>query len=342
MATRKNNWLNAKPVTRIGGKSGGARNPAKPYSKPPAKPKPKPPAKPQSKPNSRATAPASNTRPGGGVTMPNSRRAGVNLPKAGVRAERAATGAMQPRSPMPKAVTKPTVKPPSTVRRAGGGLVAGTLLTTAAAKALDTLGKAAKPSEWKRVQKELKDRGYGSGNKPNSASARGSRAGAAAGTRTRSRNTAKPTSALEGRVSNANINDLRRGQEEARKAQLERANRGQRSTTQSGGGSTQSRSSSSSRSMPSAVTRSTAPARDAGMKNQDPKYRGNLFEKTFGYKKGEAPDQQKSRFKSVDNKFGQDSGYEPKTKVDGSRYSDKKPDMKKVKEYDRLRRRYYD
>ena len=165
MATRKNNWLNAKPVTRTGGKSGGARNPAKPYSKPPAKPKPKPPAKPQSKPNSRATAPASNTRPGGGVTMPNSNRAGVNLPNTGVRAQRAATGAMQPRSPMPKAVTKPTVKPPSTVRRAGGSVVASTLLTAAAAKALDTLGKAAKPSEWKRVQKELKDRGYGSGNK---------------------------------------------------------------------------------------------------------------------------------------------------------------------------------
>jgi len=78
------------------------------------------------------------------------------------------------------------------------------------------------------------------------------------------------------------------------------------------------------------------------MKNQDPKFRGNLFEKTFGYKKGEAPDQQKARFKSVDNKFGQDSGYEPKTKVDGSKYADKKPDMKKVKEYDRLRRKYYD
>ncbi len=78
------------------------------------------------------------------------------------------------------------------------------------------------------------------------------------------------------------------------------------------------------------------------MKNQDKNYRGNLFEKTFGYKPGQAPDQQKARFKSVDNKFGQDSGYETKTKVDGSKYADKKPDMKKVKDYDRLRRKYYD
>lgn len=112
--------------------------------------------------------------------------------------------------------------------------------------------------------------------------------------------------------------------------------------TQDRGGSTQARGdSSSSRSMPSAVTRSTGPARDAGMKNQDPKFRGSLFEKTFGYKPGEAPDQQKARFKSVDNKFGQDSGYEPKTKVDGSKTQGKKIDMKKVSEYDRLKKKYY-
>ena len=112
-----------------------------------------------------------------------------------------------------------------------------------------------------------------------------------------------------------------------------------RGSAQSGGGSTQSRGSSPA---PAAPRRQPGLAADAGMKNQDKNYRGNLFEKTFGYKPGQAPDQQKSRFKSVDNKFGQDSGYEPKTKVDGSKYADKKPDMKKVKEYDRLRRKYYD
>jgi len=114
--------------------------------------------------------------------------------------------------------------------------------------------------------------------------------------------------------------------------------------TQSGGGSTQSRSGGGGTSRPAAPAprRQPGPAADAGMKNQDKNYRGNLFEKTFGYKRGQAPDQQKSRFKSVDNKFGQDSGYEPNTKVDGSKYADKKPDMKKVKEYDRLRRKYYD
>lgn len=110
--------------------------------------------------------------------------------------------------------------------------------------------------------------------------------------------------------------------------------------TQNLGGSTPARSGNSA---PSAPRRQPAgPAPDAGMKNQDKNYRGNLFEKTFGYKSGQAPDQQKSKFKSVDNKFGQDSGYQPQTKVDGSKYADKKPDMKKVSEYDRLRRKYYD
>ena len=58
-------------------------------------------------------------------------------------------------------------------------------------------------------------------------------------------------------------------------------------------------------------------------------------------KNREANDQA-SKAKNVGNRFGEDSGYQPQTKVDGSKYADKKPDMKKVKEYDRLRRRYYD
>lgn len=109
--------------------------------------------------------------------------------------------------------------------------------------------------------------------------------------------------------------------------------------------SSTSRSSTSGRpSRPStpAPRRIPSPASDAGMKNQDKNYRGNLFEKTFGYKAGGAPDQVRDRTSNLSNKFGQDSGYQPKTKVDGSQYADKKPDMAKVKEYDRRKRRYYD
>ena len=115
--------------------------------------------------------------------------------------------------------------------------------------------------------------------------------------------------------------------------------------TQSGSASTPSRGSSSGsggsapRSMPRAVTRSSGPAPDAGMKNQDKNYRGNLFEKTFGYKPGQAPDQSKGNSNQFDTKS---DVYTPSTKVDGSQYADKKPDMKKVDEYNRRRRRYYD
>lgn len=58
-----------------------------------------------------------------------------------------------------------------------------------------------------------------------------------------------------------------------------------------------SRSSSSTRPSQAAPSRASSPGPDprAGMKNQDPNFRGNLFEKTFGYKKGEAPDQLRNR-----------------------------------------------
>jgi len=173
----------------------------------------------------------------------------------------------------------------------------------------------------------------------------GTRAGAAAGTRTRSRTTTQPTAGKDwrSRVSNSDVNALRQGQNDAIRSYGNKPaapKPAKPAPTQSGGGSTQSRSGGGGTSRP--MPRSSGPTSNAGMKNQDPKFRGNVFEKTFGYKPGQAPDQQKSRFKSVDNKFGQDSGYEPNTKVDGSKYADKKPDMKKVKDYDRLRRKYYD
>lgn len=50
---------------------------------------------------------------------------------------------------------------------------------------------------------------------------------------------------------------------------------------------------------------------------------------------------QGEKAKNLSSNFGQDSGYQPQTKVDGSKYADKKPDMKKVNEYDRRKKRYY-
>jgi len=92
------------------------------------------------------------------------------------------------------------------------------------------------------------------------------------------------------------------------------------------------------RSSSAPARRSAAPASNAGMKNQDKNFRGNLFEKTFGYKRGEAPDQVKNKPPSFDTKS---DVYTPNTKVDGSKLNALKIDQKKVDEYNRRKGRYY-
>jgi hypothetical protein len=92
------------------------------------------------------------------------------------------------------------------------------------------------------------------------------------------------------------------------------------------------------RSSSAPARRSAAPASNAGMKNQDKNFRGNLFEKTFGYKRGEAPDQVKNKPSSFDTKS---DVYTPSTKVDGSKLNALKIDQKKVDEYKRRKDRYY-
>lgn len=73
-----------------------------------------------------------------------------------------------------------------------------------------------------------------------------------------------------------------------------------------------------------------SPKSDAGMKNQDKNYRGNLFEKTFGYKKGDAPDQRAKKTASEKP----DVGYKTSTKVDKN-YADKKPSNTTSNAYDK-------
>lgn len=117
-----------------------------------------------------------------------------------------------------------------------------------------------------------------------------------------------------------------------------------RSTT-SRGSSAPTRTSTTTRPGSAPARRAAAPASNAGMNNQDKNYRGNLFEKTFGYKPGEAPSQVKSRQDKAANPDNFDTKadtYQPQTKVDGSRFADMKIDMKKAKEYDRRKRRLND
>lgn len=124
MASTKNNFLNAKPVSKLGGKSGGVRKPNKPYNKPPAAKDATPKVKPKaSKPTPKPVAPTVKgpvPRPGlqnrGGITakdlLPNSDRRGGNLPKAGAQALRSRT--QGPKAPAaakaPQVITKPVTR----------------------------------------------------------------------------------------------------------------------------------------------------------------------------------------------------------------------------------------
>ena len=103
---------NAKPVTNKGGGRPAARNPSKPYAKPPAKPAPEKPARWDTKAPSSVTkpsnAPVKGPVPRRGYSaaaagMPNSARAGVNLPKVGARAERTATRVQELRNEIGRA-----------------------------------------------------------------------------------------------------------------------------------------------------------------------------------------------------------------------------------------------
>jgi hypothetical protein len=72
-----------------------------------------------------------------------------------------------------------------------------------------------------------------------------------------------------------------------------------------------------------------------------------LLDREGGYLRNKMKDReaaaQAEQASKVGNKFDTKSEtYTPTTKVDGSQYADKKPDMKKVSEYDRRKRRYYD
>ena len=249
MPRTKNNFLNAKPVSKMGGKSGGVRKPSKPYSKPPTSKKAKPKVKAKAaKPTPKPVAPTvkgpaprpglqnrggtttkdllpNSTRrganlPKGGahafrsrtqgpkaptaakspnvvtkpvtrsgpvkgpvppkgsnsVSMPNSRRAGVNLPKTGARAERTATRVSQLKSAA-KAAPKAAAK--TAGRLAGAAKVAGRIVTPLAIlnQAADVLRVGRQNKRWDAYKERMgmnqkpnstKRRGQGSGNKPRS------------------------------------------------------------------------------------------------------------------------------------------------------------------------------
>ena len=106
-------------------------------------------------------------------------RAGRTKPTAPSAKPAPAKPAAKPAATKPNPYTSGKPNPNAAVRGVIGGKpqanvavrgaktgLSGALLTAAAAKAAEVLGKAANPKEWDRVSAELKDRGYGSAAKP--------------------------------------------------------------------------------------------------------------------------------------------------------------------------------
>ena len=405
MATRKNNFLNAKPVSKMGGGSGGVRKPSKPYSKPPAKsnsPKlasktktqrlqeaakttPKSPAPKQviKKPVTR-TGPVKGPVPPKGsssVSLPNSRRAGVNLPQAGARAERTATRVADLRKASAPKPT-PAAPKPSAASRLGN----------AAKKASDwvsgnTPKQQAKPAS--RLAEALGgDRpaasrtGHGLVGKGSIAAMALGAANAADNARLTPAQRAKKNEVVNpdrgqnlltkfqsGTLGQPNKPKPKQGNAQsrfagARDANLNRINsdprfaapkpsparpsasRPSQSTpsrsTASGSGSQRSNAPQPTKpAMPGQKWSDFNPGRGTSKSNNPLLDRDSGGMKLRDRMKQREVSAQGEKAKNLSSNFGQDSGYETKTKVDGSMYADKKPDMKKVNEYDRRKKRYY-
>jgi hypothetical protein len=412
MATKKvkvpSSW-NAKPVTRVGGGSGGVRKPSSPYSsvkrplpsserlpltpkpkstaKPAAKTKiellreaaktkpkspaprpktkiellreaaktkpkspaprgtatPKPTAKPTTKPNSKTLA----SRGKAGISMPNSSRAGINLPRAAVNA------LPKPIGPTTKGMTptaKPTVKPRG-IRGLNGSQKLGlealgipTGVASAAIRlALSDFGSSGenpdvqarrmgfKDAEDRRRRVEAQKAKEGGGSKPKKPS--------------------RPASDYEklfqtggGRANYG----LDKKDDPVRKrepvaplpASVRKPNSSSNSTsTPSRGSSTQRRASSSSASSSAAsstTSTSGTPAKP-GQKWSDfnpnrgtSKTNNPLMKDMIKRMKDREDKEQASKAQQLTDKSRQNSGYSSAEKVDGSKYAD---ELKKKKGY---------
>lgn len=345
--TRGSNTGSAKVTT---GRGAGAPKPADPWKSPTTK-------------NSRTSAPTSNTTfrtQNTPLTLPNSRAQGTNLPRSGAQQLRSSTQGARPSG-------KPPVKPsgnykapriPKPVTSAikegtslGGRFASGLGFITTAGAIADKAKEVFNPKD--NIATRLGDLGTSITNPekrrqqlrpvtkdPNGLSSTGIRV---SDTKNKRDYKAAPTGSPE-------YNNYRNQQIAAERERLKGVGNPPKRKPQAPptptGASSPGNSSRTSTPRPIPSTNSRpAPAANAGMKNQDKNFRGNLFEKTFGYKPGNAPDQTRARQDKAANPSNFDTKsdtYQPQTKVDGSQYADKKPDLKKVNEYDRRKRRYYD
>lgn len=342
---------NAKPVSKPGGASGGVRNPSKPYAKPSNKP----------------SNPRQSAKPAPAAPKPVTRRSRVNgrvVAGTDTRGNRPAPAkpAAQPAKPPAKPPVKPSgtfkapdipkpartaAQPPAkpslrSALRGGVGKGNAAIIALSAANAVqDSLMT---PEQRKRkAEAEIRPLtmadmpGIGGGS-------RGVRTGTASGRTGRGGTTAdaRTSTAAKPRVSNIPPAEGtgRGGPSDVKKTRTQTPTKPTAASTPSSSPSPRRQASSSGSGGTTRPRSSSAPSTssNAGMKNQDKNYRGSLFEKTFGYKPGQAPDQLKMK----DNFDTKSDIYSPSTKVDGSNLDALKIDQKKVNEYTRRKRRYYD
>lgn len=344
-STRGSNAGSAKVTT---GRGANAPKPADPWKAPTTK-------------NSRTSAPKSNTTfrtQNTPLTLPNSRAQGKNLPNAAAAKFREKIKDVRPSGKPPvkpsgnfkaPSIPKPSAAAPkpSTAARIGRGLVGKGSIAAMALGAANAADDARlTPSQLKKKYEVVNpDRGQnlltkfqsgtlGQPNKPKPK--QGNAQSRFAGAR------------------EANLNRINNDPRFAAPAEKPKPPAPRASDSRPSQTSPSSRTASGSGSQRSAASQAPKPAMP-GRKFEDfnpgrgtSKSNNPLLDRDSGgmklrdrMKQREA-NAQGEKAKNLSSNFGQDSGYETKTKVDGSKYADKKPDMKKVNEYDRRKRRYYD
>lgn len=355
MATKKvkvpSSWK-AKPVTKVGGGSGGVRDPKKPYVEKPkntkaerparwdaktkieqlkeaakTKPKspapratatPKPAAKPTAKPNSKASAPPSNNRPGARPTMPNSSRAGINLPRAAVNA------LPKPIGPTTKGMTLASVSTAAAKATVKGVASKALMVPAIAAQIADIKGGFDKLANHPLITKmgkggtskeDKRSNRPGGGSKPKKAPIDNEKLFRTGGSRDNYGLDKKPETVAPLPASVRKLNSSSSS-----------------SSTASRGGVQRSGSSSSSSSTSSSGTSSKS-----GQKFEDfnpgrgtSKTNNPLMKDMIKRMKDREDKEQASKAKQLTDKSRQNSGYSSAEKVDGSKYAD---ELKKKKGY---------
>ena len=345
-STRGSNAGSAKVTT---GRGASAPKPADPWKAPTTK-------------NSRTSAPKSNTTfrtQNTPLTLPNSRAQGKNLPNAAAAKFREKIQDVRPSGKPPvkpsgnfKApnVPKPTAAAPkpSTAARIGRGLVGKGSIAAMALGAANAADDARlTPAQLKKKYEVVNpDRGqnlltkFQSGTlgqpntpKPKQGNAQSRFAGARQANLNRINNDPRFAAPAE------------KPKPPAPRASDSRPSQTTPSSRTASGGSGSQRSAAPQATKPAMPGRKWEdfnPNRGTSKSNNPLLDRDNGGMKLRDRMKQRESSAQSEKAKNLSSNFGQDSGYQPQTKVDGSKYADKKPDMKKVNEYNRRKRRYYD